>query len=107
MAVAKANARNLLPPHPSSPSGGEEKGGGLRIKFIHSDILQNVRMNFDVIVANLPYVPKKYYVSSIKYLRWEPKIALVDPIKDFDVYRRFFIEVGGHLNPKGGNFVGN
>jgi release factor glutamine methyltransferase len=31
----------------------------VKIKFIHSDILQNIRMKLDVIVANLPYLPTK------------------------------------------------
>ncbi len=64
-----------------------------KVIFKHSDILQNVGMLFDVIVANLPYVPKKNYESSIKNLGWEPKLALVDPKKDFDIYQRLFKQI--------------
>ncbi len=73
----------------------------VKIKFIQSDLFKNIGGRFDVIIANLPYVPKEYYVSSIKYLVWEPKIALIDETKDFDIYERFLREVSGHLNPKG------
>ena len=69
------------------------KKHNVKIKFIHSDILQNVRMTFDVLVANLPYVPKKIYDLRFKDLRFEPKGALVDPKKDFDLYQRLFKQI--------------
>jgi|SRR3989344_6982478 len=85
LAIAKANA----------------KENGVKIQFIHSDILQNIRISFDVIVANLPYVSRKDYRLLIKDLRYEPKGALVDPVRDFDIYKRFFEQVPAHLNPGG------
>ncbi len=71
-----------------------------KVTFIHSDILQNVRMSFDVIVANLPYVPKRSYEVGIRNLEWEPKGALVDPVKDFDIYHRFLKQAAAPLNPR-------
>jgi len=73
----------------------------VKIKFIYSNILQNTRILFDVIVANLPYVPRKDYRLLIKGLKYEPKGALVDPVRDFDIYKRFFEQVPSHLNPGG------
>jgi release factor glutamine methyltransferase len=50
LAVAKANAKKHK----------------VKIKFIHTNILENVRMNFDIIVANLPYVPSSLSPILIK-----------------------------------------
>jgi len=33
----------------------------------------------------------------MKNLEWEPKIALVDPKKDFNLYEKFFQQVGQHI----------
>ncbi len=52
------------------------KNHKVKIKFIHSDILQNVRMSFDIIVANLPYVPVSDYRQLKKSLQYEPKQAI-------------------------------
>ncbi len=49
------------------------KANGVNVKLIHSDILENVRMDFDVLVANLPYLSKEWKTKSIKH---EPKLAL-------------------------------
>jgi release factor glutamine methyltransferase len=68
------------------------------IKFIHSDLFTKINGKFDVVIANLPYVPKTDYRLKIKDLRWEPKMALVDPVKDFNIYERFFKQAKHHLN---------
>lgn len=48
----------------------------LRVKFIKSDLLENVKGNFDVIVANLPYVPDTDYKKLKNNLKFEPKNAI-------------------------------
>lgn len=65
----------------------------VKIHFIHSDILENLRMNFGTIVANLPYVPKKIYDLKFKDLRFEPKQALADGTNKFEIYQKFFQQV--------------
>ncbi len=44
------------------------------IHFIESNLLSTIEEDFDIIVANLPYVPPDYNVS--KDLSFEPQIAL-------------------------------
>ena len=47
---------------------------GAKVEFIQSDLLDRVEGNFDVIVANLPYVDKNWpWVSGVEH---EPDLAL-------------------------------
>ena len=46
------------------------------VKFIKSDLLDNVSGNFDIIVANLPYVDESWDWLDKKALSKEPAIAL-------------------------------
>jgi release factor glutamine methyltransferase len=78
----------------------------VKIKFIHSDILQNVRMNFDIIVANLPYLPSEASTkeggwSELKNntsaetagLKFEPKQALHTKEKGLMQIRRLLEQI--------------
>ena len=58
--VAKKNAKNL----------------GAKIEFVESDLLSDVLGDFDVIVANLPYVDADWDWIDKKALSREPAIAL-------------------------------
>ncbi len=65
----------------------------VKVKFVKSDLLKNIKFVPDIIVANLPYVPRKIYDLRFKNLRWEPKGALVDRVKDFDIYERLLKQI--------------
>jgi len=65
----------------------------VKIDFIKSDLLSNVKFNPDIVVANLPYVPRRIYNLKFKNLKFEPKVALVDAKKDSDIYQRFLKQV--------------
>lgn len=58
--LAKENAKNL----------------GADVKFIQSDLLDNIAGNFDLVVANLPYVDENWNWLDKKTLEFEPKEAL-------------------------------
>lgn len=77
----------------------------VRIKFIHSDILQNVGMSFDIIIANLPYVPKKIYDLRFNNLKFEPKNALTDNTNKFEIYHKFFRQVKNYINEQGSIYL--
>lgn len=49
-----------------------------KIQFYKSNILKNIPGTFELIIANLPYVPKTVYKKNIRQLIPEPKQALVD-----------------------------
>lgn len=81
--IAKYNAKNLM----------------AKVKFYQSDLLKNVPSQFDIIIANLPYVPATDYKKLKNNLRYEPKSAITDGTNDFKIYKRFFSEVAKHLKP--------
>lgn len=58
--VAKENARNL---------------GQTGIEFILADLLAPIQAEFDLICANLPYIPSQT-LRSLDVSRWEPSLAL-------------------------------
>lgn len=82
-----------------------------KIKFIHSDLFKNVSGQYDVVVANLPYVPMKMLRKHLLHrgefdaqdpfagLKYEPKFALTDGTSIWLIYKRFFEEVRAHLYP--------
>lgn len=49
------------------------KSNGVKIQFIQSNLLEKVKIEFDVLVANLPYLSPKWKHRTIRY---EPKGAL-------------------------------
>ncbi len=58
--VAKKNAKSL----------------GAEVKFMESDLMEKIEGDFDVIVANLPYVDENWEWIDQKVLSFEPETAL-------------------------------
>jgi methylase of polypeptide subunit release factors len=84
-------------PHPTLPLQGGGKGRG-GIKFIQSDLFNQIKGRFDIIVANLPYVPMGDYRLRIKDLRYEPKKALTDNTNEWKIYQKFFEQLSCHIH---------
>jgi len=81
------------------------KAHGAEIKFIHSDLFNNIPGKFDVVVANLPYIPAAQYRRLKNTLRLEPKIALTDGTNTWRLYDRFFRQLRGHIKPQAKIFL--
>jgi len=64
------------------------------IVFIKSDLFKNIKGKFDLILANLPYVPQKEIKNELMY---EPKIAL----KDQGQIKKFLKQAPNYLRPNG------
>ncbi len=77
----------------------------VNVKFIKSDLFKNIPGKFDLILANLPYVPSKDYKRLYKNLKHEPKNALVDKNGDFYIYEKLLTELPQHLNSGGRLFL--
>ncbi len=61
----------------------------VKVKFIRSDLTRTTGTDYDVIVANLPYLPEITDPS----IRFEPKQALFAKKKGLDLYERLFKEI--------------
>jgi release factor glutamine methyltransferase len=77
------------------------KANRVNIKFVKSDLFNNIPGRFDIILANLPYVPAKDYKRLYKNLKHEPKNALVDKNGDFYLFKKFLDELPKHLSKDG------
>ncbi len=81
-------------------------GLAAQIHFVHSDLLLNINPiqgeRFDLICANLPYIPSDT-LKSLKVSQWEPQIALNGGRDGLDLFRRLLrqaahkIALGGLL----------
>ncbi len=60
-----------------------------RTRFLETDLLDGVRGEFDVVTANLPYIPNDGFVCK-HTLKHEPHQALFGGPDGLDVYRRLF-----------------
>jgi release factor glutamine methyltransferase len=82
LAVAKNNAKHL----------------GAQIIFKESDMFNAISVrSFDIVCANLPYVPDSLVTS--KEITIEPELALFSGADGLDHYRRLFIEAAELADP--------
>ena len=63
----------------------------LSLKTYKRDLLRAYARPYDVVLANLPYVPDHYKVNQAAAM--EPKIAIFGGKDGLDVYRRFFSQL--------------
>ncbi len=72
-----------------------------QIKFIESDLFSNVPLaTFDLIIANLPYIPSETLRTLDVYTR-EPSLALDGGIDGLDLIRRLLADAPRYIAPKG------
>lgn len=72
-----------------------------RVRFQKGDLLGNWPERFDLIVANLPYVPMQDRHLLAPEVRYDPEVALfAGPIGD-ELVRRLIEIAPSHLNPGG------
>lgn len=73
----------------------------VNVHCVQSDLFKNISGKFDIITANLPYVPQGMYELLFHNLKYEPKVAITDGGEVWDMYRRFFTQLPRHLKPGG------
>lgn len=71
----------------------------VKIKLVEGDLFQPITKNYQLILANLPYVPSN--TRSMPELSFEPKVALFAGTDGLDYYRRFIAELKNFLLPDG------
>lgn len=96
LAVAKKNARNLLSNRTIEQSSN--------LRFYHSDLFSNrlLHKKYDILIANLPYVPKivkssKFKVKSISGTDFEPQNAIFAEDNGAAVIKKFLAEAKNYL----------
>ena len=104
LAVAKKNYKQLIC-HSVSLVDREESP---KIRFYHSDLFSNrlLHKKYDLIIANLPYVPKstQYSVLStqdLKGIEFEPAEAIFANDNGAAIIKKFLTEAKKYLNKNG------
>jgi release factor glutamine methyltransferase len=77
------------------------KLGITNIKLVRSDLFSEVSGTFDLIAANLPYVPEGEAAEMARELRHDPALALFSGADGLDLLRRFMPESFRFLKPGG------
>ncbi|HEX3095519.1 MAG TPA: hypothetical protein VHQ20_00180, partial [Patescibacteria group bacterium] len=80
------------------------KNNKVKVKFAKHDLMSGIKGGFDVIIANLPYVPVSDYRKLYKNLKYEPKLALTDNSDNFHLIYNFLEEAPKSLN-RGGRIL--
>lgn len=78
-----------------------EKNGLSNVEISRSDLFDQVRGSFDLIVANLPYVPESEARTMTRELSHDPALALFSGADGMDLLRRFIPAAYGFLKPGG------
>lgn len=106
IAVAISSSRSAWQVHASDISNAalkvasaNAKSNRTNIKFVRSNLFNNIVGKFDIITANLPYLPKP--ISTSAETKNEPASALFAGNDGLDVYRCFFTQVRNFLMPSG------
>lgn len=79
--VAKENAKNL----------------NVDVKFIESDVFENVNDTYDLIISNPPYIRENEEIEDIVKNN-EPHLALYAGKDGLDCYKKIFKDIKKHLN---------
>lgn len=72
-----------------------------KVTLLEGDLFSTVQEPFDLIVANLPYVPENDRATLEPELQHDPDLALFSGPDGMDLIKRFTSEVANHLKPGG------
>ena len=74
-----------------------------RLQFIESNLLAAIdaQVRFDLLIANLPYIPSADVPQKPDPVGFEPLLALDGGADGLDLYRRLFAEMPGRIAPGG------
>jgi len=72
------------------------------ISFIQSDIFENIKSKYDIIVSNPPYISKKEYKNLAPEIKdYEPEISLLAEEQGLFYYKKILANAKDYLTDKG------
>ena len=71
-----------------------------QLDFIQMDCLNGLENKFDVILANLPYIPENE-VHKLDVAKFEPLLALNGGEKGIEIFKKFIDQIPDHLSIPG------
>ena len=77
------------------------KDNNVKIRFIESDLLRNVKEKYDILISNPPYIETSAKGVDKMVLDHEPHLALFGGIDGLDFYRAILKDASKYLNPGG------
>lgn len=78
------------------------KMNNAKIKFIQSDLFQNISKKFDLIVSNPPYISEKEFLELPPEIKnYEPKSALLAKENGLEFYRKILQQANSFLQKNG------
>lgn len=89
-----------LPALQIARSNARKHGGADRTWFVLCDLFPPARQRFDLITANLPYIPREE-LPHLDVARKEPALALNGGKEGMDLIRRFLQTAPRHVQPGG------
>lgn len=72
----------------------------VNVHFVQADLLAGLVGQFDVIVANLPYIDGSE-LQNLLVAKWDPAVALDGGIGGLDLFRRLLAQTPARLSPDG------
>jgi release factor glutamine methyltransferase len=79
----------------------ERLGLADRVRFLRSDLLENVQPDFDLIVANLPYVSTEDRQNLSREVLHDPEVALFAGARGDELVRQLIAQAPSWLRPGG------
>jgi release factor glutamine methyltransferase len=68
------------------------------VKLVRSDLFEKINGSFDLVTANLPYIPSAEIRTLSREVRRDPELALDGGPDGLEIVRRFLVEVQPHLS---------
>lgn len=75
--------------------------GGSQVSFVESDLFSALDGPFDLIVANLPYIPDSEATQLSREVQRDPALALYGGPQGTEIMDRFLRDSAAYLNPGG------
>jgi release factor glutamine methyltransferase len=69
-----------------------------RVRLLRSDLFEKVDGAFDLIVSNLPYIPRGELAGLSREVKRDPVLALDGGVSGTEIVERFVAAAGEHLN---------